>query len=165
MATAWAIETEKAFAAYVVSKATGTAATGATPDGAKYHAAILEAAGKVDDATGSPATFILAAPDAWLAIAKATGLYPKVYGTTNVYGTAQASPLAVDVSGLPVIRAKALAAGTVLVANPSSATLYTTGMMAAEQDVVVKLGTDVAVWSMDAPAVFLPLGIVKVTTP
>jgi hypothetical protein len=165
LATAWAIETEKAFAAAVVSKATGTVGTGATPDGAKYHAAILEAAGKVDDATGSPASFILAAPDAWLAIAKATGLYPKPYGTSNAYGTAQASPLAVDVSGLPVTRAKALAAGTVLVSNSIAATAYTTGMLTATQDVVVKLGTDVAVWSMDAPAVFYPLGIVKVTTP
>jgi hypothetical protein len=165
LAIAWAIEAEKAFAAAVVAKATGTVGTGATPDGAKYHAAMIEAAGKVDDATGSPATFCLAAPDAWLAIAKATGLYPRPYGTSNAYGTAQASPLSVNVSGLEVTRAKSLAAGTVLVSNSSAATCYTTGMMSGAQDVLVRLGTDVAVWSMDAAAVFLPLGIVKVTTP
>jgi phage head maturation protease len=165
LAIAWAIEAEKAFAAAVVSKATGTVGTGATPDGAKYHAAMIEAAGKVDDATGSPATFVLAAPDAWLAIAKATGLYPRPYGTSNAYGTAQASPLSVNVSGLEVTRAKSLAAGTVLVSHSSAATCYSSGMMSGAQDVLVRLGTDVAVWSMDAAAVFLPLGIVKVTTP
>jgi hypothetical protein len=69
----------------------------------------------------------------------------------------------VEVSGLPIIRAKALAAGTVIVSNSSAASLFSSGMMTATQDVVARLGTDVAVWSMDAPGIFIPAGIVKLT--
>jgi hypothetical protein len=76
---------------------------------------------------------------------------------------AQASTLLVEVSGLPIVRAKNLAAGTVIVSNPEAAKCYTSGMMTATQDVIARLGTDVAVWSMDAAAIFIPTGIVKLT--
>jgi hypothetical protein len=162
LAIAWAIESDKAFGAALVSKGTGTGEYDAT-DAAAVHGSLLEASAKVDDATGSPASFVLAAPDAWLAIAKATGLVPPAYGTQNVAGVAQASTLRVEVSGLPIVRAKNLAAGTVIVSNPEAAKCYTSEMMTATQDIVARLGTDVAVWSMDAAAIFIPTGIVKLT--
>jgi hypothetical protein len=117
----------------------------------------------VDDATGSPAAFILAASDAWLEIAKTAGLIPPAYGTQNVAGVAQASTLRVEVSGLPVIRAKRLAAGTVIASNSSAASLFSSGLMTASAEVVARLGMDVAAWSMDAPGIFIPAGIVKLT--
>jgi phage head maturation protease len=162
LATAWALESDKAFGAALVSKGTGTG-TYSVDSGDELHGSLLEASAKVDDATGSPATFVLAASDAWLELAKTPGLLPPAYGTQNVGGVAQASTLRVEVSGLPIIRAKALAAGTVIVSNASAAKLFSSGMMTATQDVVARLGTDVAVWSMDAPGIFIPTGIVKLT--
>ena len=35
------------------------------------------------------------------------------------------------------------------------------GPRTAQQDVVAKLGTDVAVWGIGAPAIYIPTGIVK----
>jgi phage head maturation protease len=163
LAAAWATETDKAFGAAIIAKGTGTGSLAADADGVAVHAALLEASAKVDDATGSPATFVLAAPDAWLTIAKASGLLPPVYGVQNVPGVAQASTLRVDVSGLPIIRARNLAAGTIIVSNSSAAACHSSGMMTATQDVVAQLGTDVAIWSLEAPAIYIPTGIVKVT--
>ena len=36
-------------------------------------------------------------------------------------------------------------------------------MFTAQQDVVAKLGTDVAVWSLGASGVYIPSGIVELT--
>jgi phage head maturation protease len=160
LSIAWAMETEKAFAAAVVAKGTGTGTLDATDD-KTLHASFLDASAKVDDATGSPATFVLAAPDKWLEIGTAAGLVPPAYGTQNVGGVAQASTLRIEVSGLPVIRAKGLAAGSVIVSNGEAASWLEDGMYTATQDVVTKLGTDVAVWSLGAPAIYIPTGIVK----
>jgi phage head maturation protease len=163
LATAWAIETDKAFGAAIIAKGTGTGTLAADADGAAVHAALLEASAKVDDVTGSPATFALAAPDKWLAIAKATGLGQPAYGVQNVPGVAQASTLRVEVSGLPIVRAKNLPAGTLIVSNGEAAAAHSSGMMTATQDVVARLGTDVAIWSLEAAAVYIPAGIVKIT--
>jgi phage head maturation protease len=162
LTASWARVTDKAFAAAIVSKATGSVELPADADGAAYHATLLEASAAVDDATGSPATFVLAAPDAWLAIGKAAGILPPAYGTQNLAGVGQASTLRVEVSGLPILRAKSLAAGTILVSNGEAADYLEDGMFTAQADVVTKLGTDVVVWSLGAPAVYIPSGIVKV---
>jgi hypothetical protein len=163
LAASWARVTDKAFAAAIVSKGTGEGEIPSTMTGADVHAALLEASAAVDDATGSPATFVLAAPDAWLAIGKATGLLPPAYGTQNLPGVAQASTLRVEVSGLPVIRAKSLAAGSIVVSNGDAADYLEDGSYTATQDVISKLGTDVVIWSLGAPAIYIPAGIVKLT--
>lgn len=166
LTASWARVTDRAFAAAIMSKGTGT---GTLPDlttgtaGQALHRALLEASAKVDDATGSPATFVLAGADAWLDIGGAAGLLPRAYGTQNLPGVAQASTLAIEVSGLPIIRAKSLPADAVVVSNGEAADLMDTGAMTATQDVIAKLGTDVVVWSMGAPAVYIPSGIVKLT--
>jgi hypothetical protein len=162
LAVSWALETDKVFGAALVSKGTGTG-TYDVESADALHGSLLEASAKVDDATGTPAAFVLAASDAWLDIAKTAGLMPPAYGTQNVAGVAQASTLRVEVSGLPIIRAKRLAAGTVIVSNSAAATLFSSGMMTASQDIVARLGFDVAAWSMDAPGVMIPAGIVKLT--
>jgi hypothetical protein len=164
LTASWARVTDRAFAAAIIAKGTGT---GELPDLAAdgaalaLHAALVEASAKGDDATGSPATFVLAGSDAWLAIAKALGLTPPAYGTQNVAGVSQASTLRVEVSGLPIIRAKTMDPDAVVVSNGETADLMDTGAMTATQDVIQKLGTDVVVWSMGAPAVYIPSGIVK----
>lgn len=160
LAVSWAMETDKAFGAALVAKGTGTGEYDVA-SGDALHGSLLEASAKVDDATGSPASFVLAAPDAWLAIAKTPGLLPPAYGVQNVGGVAQASTLRVEVSGLPIIRAKGLAAGSVIASNSSAASLFSSGMMTAQADVIARLGMDVVAWSMDAPGVFIPAGIVK----
>jgi phage head maturation protease len=162
LATSWALATDEIFGAALVAKGTGTG-TYDVSSGEELHGSLLEASAKVDDATGSPAAFILAASDAWLEIAKTAGLIPPAYGTQNVAGVAQASTLRVEVSGLPVIRAKRLAAGTVIASNSSAASLFSSGLMTASAEVVARLGMDVAAWSMDAPGIFIPAGIVKLT--
>jgi len=117
----------------------------------------------VDDATGAPASLVVAAPDAWLALASTPGLGVSPYGVQNVAGTVSASQLNVSVSGLAITRDRNLPAGTILVGNGLAAAWLEDGMFTAEQDVVAKLGTDVAVWSLGAPAVYIPTGVVKMT--
>jgi hypothetical protein len=114
----------------------------------------------VDDTTGNPATFVLAASDAWLKLAQTAGLMPAAYGTQNLYGTAMASSLVVNISGLPVRRAKNLAAGKILVSNSLTADWLETGPSPAQQDIVAKLGTDTVLWGMGAPRIINPAGIV-----
>jgi HK97 family phage prohead protease len=163
LAAAWASVTDAAFGADLVSKGTGTFTLDVTT-AEKLHASLVEASAKVDDATGAPASFVLAAADKWLEIAKVAALMPPAYGTQNIYGTSQASTLRVEVSGLPVLRAKGLADGTVIVSNGQAASWLEDGFFTAEQDQVAKLGTDIAIWSLGASGIFIPTGVVKAAT-
>jgi HK97 family phage prohead protease len=163
LTTAWAQVTDKAFAAAIEATATGTGAFPATPDADAVHLTLVQASAAVDDATGSPATFVLAGADAWLGIAGVPGLFPKQSNMYNSSGSVDAAGLQLNVSGLPIIRAKGLSPTAVIVSNGSAASWLEDGMFTAAQDVVAKLGTDVAVWSLGAPAVFIPSGIVELT--
>lgn len=164
LAGSYALVTDTAFGAAIAGNANlGHVDLVATPTAQQLHDAFVEASAKVDDATGTPATFALASSDKWLAIAKTAGLYPAPYGTNNVYGTAMASSLEVNVSGLPVRRAKNLPAGTILVSNGSTAKWSESGPSPAQQDVIAKLGTDVVLWGMGASRIELPAGIVELS--
>jgi hypothetical protein len=129
-------------------------------DGSAFAAAVVEASIVVEGATGSPAEFVLAATDAFTNIATFSILYPAVYGTSNVQGTADAASLRVNVSGLPVIHDPYLADGTILVSNSAAADWYEDGPMTVAAEDVEKLGQNVAVWGMGAFAAALPKGIV-----
>lgn len=164
MSTAFGITTDAAFGAAVVAAATAGSvvwvpATGTLPE---LKEALFTASVGVQAATGAPAGFVLAATDAYLAIGVLDGLVPPAYGTQNVTGTAQASTLQVNVSGLPVIHDPYLTAGTILVSNQAAATWHEEGPMTVTEEHVANLGQNVAVWGMGASVVGIPAGIITV---
>lgn len=162
---AYGIVTDTAMSAAAQAAAATGPTIPATPNAAAIAAALFEASGMVEDATGVPASFVLAGTNAWLTIAAAQGLVPAQYGTQNVSGTADARSLQVNVSGLPIIRARHLDPDSALVSTGIAADWLEDGPRTAEQDVVAKLGTDTAVWGIGAPAIFIPNGIVELTVP
>jgi phage head maturation protease len=163
LTTAWAQVTDKAFGAAIEAGATGTGAFPATPNADAVHQTLIAASAAVDDATGSPATFVLAGSSAWLGIAGVDGLFPRSSNMYNSSGSVDAAGLQLNVSGLPIIRAKGLSPTACIVSNGEAASWLEDGMFTASQDVVAKLGTDVAVWSLGAPAIYVPSGIVELT--
>ncbi|MET0911030.1 MAG: hypothetical protein ABWZ99_16310, partial [Ilumatobacteraceae bacterium] len=116
-----------------------------------------------ETATGSPATFALAASDVFTAIGGLPDLFPAIYGTNNASGTADASTLSVSVSGLRVIHDPFLADGTLLVSNGQAGSWWEEGPMTVAAEDVEKLGQNVAVWGMGVFGATVPAGIVKVT--
>lgn len=163
LTTAWAQVTDKAFGAAIEAAATGAGAFPATPDAGDVHRTLVAASAVVDDTTGSPATFVLAGSAAWLGLAGIDGLFPANAGGGPAVGSVDAAGLTLRVSGLPIIRAKHLTPTACIVSNDAAASWLEDGMFTAQQDVVAKLGTDVAVWSLGAPGVFIPAGIVELT--
>lgn len=164
MAAGWALTTESTFEAALLAGAGGSIVydpTAADPNGSAALAAFFEASAKVKRATGSPASIALAAPDVFLALGSNPALKPPAYGTSNVPGTAQASTLRVNVSGLEVIEAPFLTAGSLLFSNPAAAGWHEDGPFVATAEDVAKLGQNRAIWSMGATAIYLPAGVVK----
>jgi phage head maturation protease len=160
MLSAWALVTERAFELAVWNGGTGSIVfvpAGATD--AAIRAAFFAASAAVKTATGSPASIALAAPDVFAAIGGA--LTPGAYGTANLTGTAQASTLSVNVSGLEVIEAPALPVGQMLFSNKTAAAWHEDGPLVATAEDVARLGQNRAYWSMGATGVYVPAGIVK----
>jgi hypothetical protein len=125
-------------------------------DGTAFRAAVFEASVLVEDATGAPASVVLAASDVFTGYGAVLNPAPVV----NVGGTSSAKTLSVDVSQLEVVRAPALAAGTAIVTNGQAAAWAEDfgGTVTAED--VEKLGQNIAVWGLGALAAFVPAGIV-----
>lgn len=163
LTTAWASVTDKAFVTDLVAKGTAGPVIAAGADAAAIHAALVEASAMVDDATGAPAGFVLAGSQAWLAAATAVGLGVSPYSVQNVPGTVAASTLNVSISGLTITRDRNLGPTDVIVSNGLAASWLEDGPFTAEQDVVAKLGTDTAIWSLGATGVFIPSGVIKMT--
>lgn len=142
----------------------GTVAKVTDSTGVVLRQRLFEASLAVQDATGDPASIVLASTDLYLATAAMTGIVPPAYGTQNVSGTAQASTLRVNISGLDVTHDPDLPAGTLFVSTAQAAGWHEDGPHNLTADDVKKLGQDVAWYSLAAGAVFLPAGVVKVTT-
>ena len=159
MSASWAMVTDAAASDDLLDKATGYVAfdpaTG-TPD--TFRAAVFTASVDVQAATGSPASVVLAATDVFVKFGSA--LLPSVYGTQNVTGTADASTLNVSVSGLRVVHAVDLPAGTTLVTNGQAASWLEDGPFVISAPDVRRLGEDTAIWGMAALAVTAPAGVV-----
>jgi len=130
------------------------------PDGAALKAAVFQASSLVQIATGSPASWVLAATDVFQAFGAMPALVASPYGTQNVPGTATASTLDVNISGLKVTHAPDLAPGTAIVSNTLACAWMEDGPFVVAAPVVPKLGEDVAIWGMGAFAAFIPKGIV-----
>jgi len=169
MANVWGMVTDAAFVNALVTKAgwtdtvTLTGATSAAADA--LLAKLFSISVDLEDITGQPAQVVLAAGDVFKRLGSLTSaVVPARYGTVNVAGTADAAGLAVNISGLPIVHEPALADGIMLVAVREAAAWHEEGSpFVAQADDVAKLGTNVAVWSLGAPAIYVPNGIVKVT--
>jgi hypothetical protein len=158
MSAAYAAVTDKAATDQleVASNAGVTYDLAADADGAAFRAAVFQASVMVEDATGQPASVVLAATDVFVKVGSLLTPPPIV----NVSGTASASTLSVDISQLQVVRAPALAPGTAIVTNKQAAAWAEDfgGVVTAED--VAKLGQNVAIWGLGALATFFPAGVV-----
>lgn len=134
--------------------------TAVDENGAALKAAVFEASALVQAATGTPAQWVLAATDVFIAFGGMPSMVPSPYGTQNVPGTATASTLDVNVSGLHVTLAPDLADGTAIVSNRLACSWMEDGPFTVAAPDVSKLGEDVAVWGMGAFAAFISRGIV-----
>lgn len=160
---AYARTTEAAFELALVAAAGSHAVLAADADANAVRAFLFAASAMVDDATGSPATVDLVSPEEFARLGGLVGLVPAPYGVQNVAGTATASTLAVNVSGLPIIRAPFLTGSTHLVTNGEAAGWHEDGPFPISAEDVAKLGQNVAVWGMGVPAAIIPAGIVTST--
>lgn len=164
MSAAWSLVTDAQFVADLLAKATGTVIydpLAADATGSKALAAFFAASLDVKRATGAPASVALAASDAYAALGSNPAFLPSAYGTTNLAGTAQASTLRVNISGLDVIEEPALPAGSMVWLNDQAAGWHEDGPFWATAEDVAKLGQNRAIWSMGATGVYLPAGIVR----
>jgi hypothetical protein len=153
--------TEAVFERALEAGAGSTAVLPAGVDANALRAFLFAASALVNAATGAPATVDLVASDEWGRIGGLPGLMPPTYGTFNVPGTAQASTLTINVSGLPIVEAPFLTAGTHLVTNGEAAGWHEDGPFPISAEDVAKLGQNTAVWGMGTTAIVLPKGIVK----
>lgn len=167
MAASYGVVTDRAFTSALWNSGSGVEDYdfGADTDGSAFRSAVFNASVTVEDATGSPASVVLVSSDVFKAIGGWSTFYPSVYSTSNVSGTAQANTLAVNVSGLPVIRAPWLdtnAAYNAIVTNSLSARWLEDGPRLATAENVAQLGRDVAIYGFGASALFIPAGVVRV---
>lgn len=133
--------------------------------GADFREAVFSASVTVEDATGMPASVVLVSSAVFRAIGGWSTFFPSNYGVQNVSGTADARSLAVNVSGLPVIRAPWLdtnAAYNAVVTNPMACRWLESGPSLVSSDNVAQLGRDVSLYGYGATAAFIPAGIVRV---
>lgn len=160
MLAAWAQVTDLAHMTAVLAGATGTVvlAPGATANA--IVAALVDASLKVEAATGQPATAVVVASDLFASIAKAFA--GSSINPTSEGGTAMASTLRVNVSGLSITNDPYLAAGTGVITNGLAAAWLEDGPFQITVDDAEKIGQNVAYWSLGASAVYIPAGVVKI---
>jgi HK97 family phage prohead protease len=164
----YAIATENVMAAAVTTTAAtgpmaGTLDISGTKDVPNLLQALFSASTKVEAETGQPATFVLAAPDVFDALGGVEGLWPGAYGTQNVGGTAQASTLAISISGLTIRQARQMPSKKVVISNGLTAKWAEDGPRTIESLNVAKLGRDIAIYGFGVPVLFRPAGIVVLT--
>jgi phage head maturation protease len=159
MLAAYAAVTDAAFVSALELLGTGTLPLDwTTATEAQVRSAVFGASVQVQDATGRPAEFVLAAADVFGAIGGA--LVP--VNATNANGTANAASLSPVLSGLAVRYDPNLSAGKAIVSNSLAAAWHEDGPFQASEEEVAKLGRNVAYWGMGAGVVYSPAGIVTV---
>jgi HK97 family phage prohead protease len=129
--------------------------------GAAFREGVFTASVAVETATGSPAEFVLVASDVFSDLGGWSTFFPQTYGTQNVSGVATAGTLRVNVSGLPVIHDRNLAAGAILVSNSSAASWIEVAPALASSDNVSQLGRDIAVYGYGTSATYTAAGIIS----
>jgi HK97 family phage prohead protease len=164
----WARVTDAAFAAAL--EAAGTAATegwDADTTGHNLKHAIFAASVQVEDASGAPAQFALAATDVFTNLADLNEIVPASPpgNPSNATGTLDAGTLNVNVAGLPIIHARGLATGRVLVSNQLAADWLEDGPFSATAPDVALLGQNIAWFSFGAAATYIPAALVELFGP
>jgi len=155
--------TEAAYEAQLLAVAGSSLVLTATATADQVRAFLFAASAIVNDTTGAPATVDLVSPTEFARLGGLANLWPSAYGTANIAGTAQASSLSINISGLPIVRAPFLTGNTHLVLNGESARWYEDGPFPISAEDVAKLGQNIAVWGMGTGATTVPKGIVKST--
>lgn len=164
----WAKVTDAAFSAAALSAATAaTYGWDADQTGENLKAAIFAASVQVETATGLPADAVLCATDVFQQLGRLSQIVPPVPAgnPSNASGTVHAGTLDVNVAGLPLVHARGLTTGYVLVTNQQAVRWFEDGPFAMTADDATLLGTDVAWYSFGATATFVPAGIVKLFGP
>ena len=166
MLASYATVTDNVFVDALV--AGGTASTydydfSADTTGATFRAAVFHASVEVETATGAPASVALVASDVFAKAGGWSAFFPSTYGTYNVSGTATASTLDVNVSGLRVVHDRNLASGSIVVTNGSAAAWIEDGPAFATNETPSKLGRDVAIYGFGVTAIYNAKGVVKIT--
>jgi len=162
---AYGITTENAFVDALVAGAGHTMVLGdpITAPLGDIKSFLFGASAHVRTVTGAPASAVIVSSDVFAAWGALDNLWPTQYGTQNTAGTADAASLRVNVNGLEITEAPMAPAGTVLVTNEQAAAWLEEGPFLATSEDVSKLGTDVAIWGMGCPGLFLPEAVVKST--
>jgi hypothetical protein len=158
MTAAWAAVTDREATEAVYDAATGFQQLSGAATVDEFRAAVFAASVKVNAATGAPASAVLLSTDLFIKFGSA--LLPANYGTTNQSGTAAASTLEVNISGLRVAHAPHLPLATGIVTNGRAAAWSEDGPFVISAPDVPKLGEDTAIWGMAALEGFVPAGIV-----
>ena len=166
MAASYAAVTDYNFTAqaWAGSNNTNVYDLSADTTGNAFRTAVFMASMEVQDATGTPATVVLASSDLIEKIAGWSSFYPEPYGVQNVSGVATAATLRISVSGIPVIRAKWLdtdADRHAIVTNSAALRWVEDGPRLATVENVAQLGRDVAIYGYATTAVYTPAGVVR----
>jgi len=162
MAASYALITDNAFvdAMLVASTPQNYNFSGDTT-GAEFRAGVFQASVTVETATGRGAEFVLVASNVFAEIGGWSTFFPAAYPVSNVSGVATAGTLGVNVSGLPVIHDRNLAAGAILVSNTATASWIEDGPSLATAENVANLGRDVAIYGYGVSAAYTAAGIVS----
>ena len=162
MAASYALITDNAFvdAMLVASTPQNYNFSGDTT-GAEFRAGVFQASVTVETATGRGAEFVLVASNVFAEIGGWSTFFPSAYPVSNVSGVATAGTLGVNVSGLPVIHDRNLAAGAILVSNTATASWIEDGPSLATAENVANLGRDVAIYGYGVSAAYTAAGIVS----
>ena len=167
MAASYAAVTDRKFTSDLWNDGTGTEDYVFSSDttGSAFREAVFNASVTVEDATGTPASAVFVSTAVFKKIGGWSTFMPAPYSPNNVSGIATASTLQVQVSGLPVIRAKWLdtnAAYNAIVTNGAAARWIEDGPRLAQAENVAKLGRDYAIHGYGVSGVYLPGGVVRV---
>jgi phage head maturation protease len=155
--------TEAAFEAQLLAVAGSSLVLTATATADQVRAFLFAASSIVAQNTGAPATVDLVSPTEFARLGGLPNLWPSAYGTANIAGTAQASTLAINISGLPIVLAPFLTGNQHLVTNGEAAGWFEDGPFPISAEDVAKLGQNVGIWGMGTGATTVPKGIVKST--
>lgn len=157
---AWGVVSDAAFVTELESGSV-TSDTGALGSltAAAFKDFVIDASIAVQTATGQPAEFVLASTTGFTAMAK---LFTPITTLTNTgVGTTDLRSLIVNVGGLPVIHVPSVTAGKFIISNREAAAWYEDGPFQVQDEDVIHLGKNTAIWSMGAGARFIPAGIVE----
>jgi phage head maturation protease len=168
MLAAWAKLTDTEFADDLMDASVDAQeAWIADATGQSLKTALFAASVQVETATGVPAQFGLAATDVFIGLGGLTAIVPASPpgNPSNAPGTMDAGELRVNVAGLPILHARGVDTGHLLVSNRLAAQWLEDGPFPVTSEDVAKLGQNVGWYSFGASALFIPAGIVDLYGP